>query len=479
MVKMTAKIPKGARDAQPTQMAVREQAFDTIKRIFQQHGAVGIDTPVFELKETLTGKYGEDSKLIYDLADQGGELLSLRYDLTVPFARYCATHGVVQLKRYHIAKVYRRDNPAMKSGRFREFYQCDFDIAGDYKSMPMLADSDVLKVVCDVLSALDIGNFKVKLNHRKLLDAIMEVCGVPADKFRPICSAIDKLDKESWQTVKHEMTEIKKLDVDSADQLEKYVVKRSGYGPTLLAELQADSKLNGNASAQQAFTELTLLFEYLKAYGVLDKISFDLSLARGLDYYTGLIYEAVLTDTDRFGSIAAGGRYDGLVGMFGSKQIPAVGVSVGIERILTLLEEKAEASGQMKKSYIQVLVASVGKEMILHKMSLCAELWRAGIAAEFLYNKDPNPKKQVEYALEHGIPIMLMIGENELKDGVVGLKVFKQQTQVSVPRDQVVEQVKQALTAAASDNSQQTNNSTAPTSGMAELEQKIDSAIIR
>ena len=186
----------------------------------------------------------------------------------------------------------------MKSGRFREFYQCDYDVAGDYKSMPMLADSDVLKVVCDVLSALDIGNYKIKLNHRKLLDAIMEVCGVPADKFRPICSAIDKLDKETWQTVKHEMTEIKKLAEASADQLEKYVVNRNGLGSKhCWLELQADEKLSANASAQQAFTELTILFDYLKAFGVLEKISFDLSLARGLDYYTGLIYEAVLTDT--------------------------------------------------------------------------------------------------------------------------------------------------------------------------------------
>ena len=479
MVKITAKIPKGARDVLPSQMSVRERTFDLIKQIFQQHGAIGIDTPVFELKDTLTGKYGEDSKLIYDLADQGGELLSLRYDLTVPFARYCATHGIQNIKRYHIAKVYRRDNPAMKSGRYREFYQCDFDIAGDYKSMPMLADSDVLKVLCDILTQLNIGTFVVKLNHRKLLDSIMSVCGVGNDKFRAICSAIDKLDKESWETVKHEMTEIKGLSSHSADQLKCYVVDRNGYGPTLLAELRADSKLNANPLAQQAFDDLDILFSYLDAYGVLDKISFDLSLARGLDYYTGLIYEAVLTSTNRFGSIAAGGRYDQLVGMFGNKQIPAVGVSIGIERILTLLEEQAELDGSNKQSYIQVLVGSAGKDLIIHKMRLSAELWSAGIAAEFLYNKDPKPAKQLEYALEHRIPIVLMIGEDEITNNIVGLREIAAKTQINVSRDNIVSEVKRVLanpSPSAIDNTTQSNTDQ---SHVINVQQKLNTTNIK
>ena len=159
------KIAKGARDFLPSAMVIREEAFSTIKRIFKRHGAVEIDTPVFELKETLTGKYGEDSKLIYDLADQGGELLALRYDLTVPFARFLALNSVGNIKRYHIAKVYRRDNPVMSKGRFREFYQCDFDIAGVYP--PMIPDAEVLTVATEILSELKIGDFMIKLNHRR------------------------------------------------------------------------------------------------------------------------------------------------------------------------------------------------------------------------------------------------------------------------------------------------------------------------
>ena len=165
------KCAKGTRDMNPLQMAIREKAFAKIRAIFKKHGATEIDTPVFELKETLTSKYGEESKLIYDLEDQGGELLSLRYDLTVPFARYVAERGLSSIKRFHIAKVYRRDNPQMNKGRFREFYQCDFDIAGTYGLM--IPDADLLSVVIDILHSLEIGNFVIKLNHRKFLDAMI------------------------------------------------------------------------------------------------------------------------------------------------------------------------------------------------------------------------------------------------------------------------------------------------------------------
>ncbi len=184
-------------------MAIRERAFTIIRGIFKKHGASEIDTPVFELKETLTGKYGEDSKLIYDLEDQGGELLALRYDLTVPFARYCAERGLASIKRFHIAKVYRRDQPQMSKGRFREFYQCDFDIAGTYS--PMLPDAEVLSVVCEILTSLEIGGFVLKLNHRKFLDAMIELAGCEKRKFKSICSSIDKLDKEPWEKVRIEL----------------------------------------------------------------------------------------------------------------------------------------------------------------------------------------------------------------------------------------------------------------------------------
>lgn len=174
--------------------ALRDRLFETVTSVFKRHGATTLDTPVFELKEILSGKYGEDSKLIYDLQDQGGELCSLRYDLTVPLARWLAMNPSVQsFKRYQIAKVYRRDQPAMTKGRMREFYQCDFDIAGAYDAM--IPDAEVLKIVNDVFKALGWESYTIKMNHRKILDGMFKAAGVREDLIRPISSAVDKLDK--------------------------------------------------------------------------------------------------------------------------------------------------------------------------------------------------------------------------------------------------------------------------------------------
>ncbi|XP_063460703.1 histidine--tRNA ligase, cytoplasmic isoform X4 [Pan paniscus] len=329
-------------------MAVREKVFDIIIRCFKRHGAEVIDTPVFELKETLMGKYGEDSKLIYDLKDQGGELLSLRYDLTVPFARYLAMNKLTNIKRYHIAKVYRRDNPAMTRGRYREFYQCDFDIAGNFD--PMIPDAECLKIMCEILSSLQIGDFLVKVNDRRILDGMFAICGVSDSKFRTICSSVDKLDKVSWEEVKNEMVGEKGLAPEVADRIGDYVQQHGGV--SLVEQLLQDPKLSQNKQALEGLGDLKLLFEYLTLFGIDDKISFDLSLARGLDYYTGVIYEAVLLQTPAqageeplgVGSVAAGGRYDGLVGMFDPKgrKVPCVGLSIGVERIFSIVEQRLE-----------------------------------------------------------------------------------------------------------------------------------------
>lgn len=339
-VQRKPKIAKGTRDYLPDQMMIRDQAFQIIRRVFKSHGAVEIDTPVFELKDTLTGKYGEDSKLIYDLADQGGELLALRYDLTVPFARFLSLNAVGNIKRFHIGKVYRRDQPQLSKGRYREFYQCDFDIAGTYGRM--VPDSECLCVASEILASLPIGDFGIKLNHRRLLDAILDLSGVPADKFRIICSAVDKLDKEPWSEVKREMVEDKGLSPEVADKIGIFVVQK-GEPWEMYNSLIANAVFGKHKGALDALEDLRILFEYLEAMGKLQYISFDLSLARGLDYYTGVIYEAVcMNGNTQVGSIGGGGRYDNLVSMFqeAGKVTPCVGVSVGIERVFTLMEER-------------------------------------------------------------------------------------------------------------------------------------------
>jgi len=429
------------------QMAIREKVFNTVINVFKRHGAVTIETPVFELKETLTGKYGEDSKLIYDLEDQGGERCSLRYDLTVPFARYVAMNrSIKQMKRYHIARVYRRDNPAMTKGRFREFYQCDYDICGVYDLM--IPDAECLKTMVEVLDEVKVGKFMVKLNHRKLLDGIFAICGVPEDQFRPICSAVDKLDKSPWEEVRKEMVEVKNLKPEVADKIEQFV-KLCGPPRELLTKIRAEKRCDGNATAMQALEELDLLFKYLEVYGVQDRVTFDLSLARGLDYYTGVIYEAVLIGEQRVGSIAAGGRYDGLIGLFRGEEIPAVGFSVGVERIFTILEEEVKKDkGKVRASPTQVFVVAAEKELLIERMRLVTLLWNANIRAEFSYRAEPKIAPQLNQANAAGVPFAVIFGKAEMDRGVVQLKNMETAKQEEVPRAELVrvllERLKQA-----------------------------------
>ncbi|EFI28773.1 histidine-tRNA ligase [Coprinopsis cinerea okayama7 len=384
--RLLLKTAKGTKDYNPAEMFCRDHIERIVKECFTTFGGACLDTPVFERKDVLTDKYGEDSKLIFDLKDQGGEELALRYDHTVPLARYLAMQGGnnTQSKIWQIGKVYRRDNPVMSKGRMREFMQADFDITGVWD--PMIPDAEILSMISTALTRLDVGEFTIKLNHRKILDGLFAVCGVPPEKIRSISSAVDKLDKLPWSEVKREMTEEKGLDEAIADRIGEYVKhKAQGTLETtsleLLEWLKKDEKLTGNKSAKEGLEEVELLFRYLKAYGVLPRVSFDLSLARGLDYYTGVIYEVVVAASappgfnpaDAFaesssstpapappkkkanavstgndddpeidesqvgvGSIAAGGRYDNLVSSF-------VAASAGISLNPTNAKEAKEA----------------------------------------------------------------------------------------------------------------------------------------
>ncbi|EPX71587.1 cytoplasmic histidine-tRNA ligase Hrs1 [Schizosaccharomyces octosporus yFS286] len=447
----TLKTPKGTKDWYDKDVVLRERIFKTVTDIFKRHGGVTLDTPVFELKEILAGKYGEDSKLIYDLKDQGGELCSLRYDLTVPFARWLAMNPkVTNIKRYHIAKVYRRDQPAMTKGRMREFYQCDFDIAGSFD--PMIPDSEALKVLVESLDALEVGNYTIKINHRQILDGIFTVCGVPSDKVRTISSAVDKLDKLPWEEVKREMVVEKGLSEDVADKISEYVLLKGDC--SLLNKLKSDSLLSSNPSATSAFKDMELLFDYLESFGILNKFSFDMSLARGLDYYTGIIYEAVTEasapkvksstekkssedpEADRsnddsigVGSIAAGGRYDNLVGMFAAKknsQVPCVGISLGLERIFSILRSRIPDE-EIRANEVDVFVMAFGggKEwtgFLKERMQICDELWKNGIKAEFLYKAKPKPRQQFDAADKYAVPFSIILGQDEIDQNSVRIR---------------------------------------------------------
>ncbi|XP_055245186.1 histidine--tRNA ligase, mitochondrial isoform X8 [Gorilla gorilla gorilla] len=413
------KTPKGTRDLSPQHMVVREKILDLVISCFKRHGAKGMDTPAFELKETLTEKYGEDSGLMYDLKDQGGELLSLRYDLTVPFARYLAMNKVKKMKRYHVGKVWRRESPTIVQGRYREFCQCDFDIAGQFD--PMIPDAECLKIMCEILSGLQLGDFLIKM---------------------------------AWKDVRHEMVVKKGLAPEVADRIGDYVQCHGGV--SLVEQMFQDPRLSQNKQALEGLGDLKLLFEYLTLFGIADKISFDLSLARGLDYYTGVIYEAMLLQTPtqageeplNVGSVAAGGRYDGLVGMFDPKghKVPCVGLSIGVERIFYIVEQRMKTKGEkVRTTETQVFVATPQKNFLQERLKLIAELWDSGIKAEMLYKNNPKLLTQLHYCESTGIPLVVIIGEQELKEGVIKIRSVASREEVAIKRENFVAEIQKRL----------------------------------
>lgn len=412
------------------------------------------------MKSTLTGKYGEDTKLIYDLADQGGEIAGLRYDLTVPFARYVAQHGVQNIKRYQFGLVYRRDQPG--KGRYREFCQCDFDIAGEYDSM--VPDAECVALLMESLDALEVPQFLVKLNHRRLLDAMFQACGVAAADFATVCSSIDKLDKLRPAQVADELIVTKGQSAEVVNKLLSLLKCAHAAATSVTATLDwlrnsadfafvRDSEQSKLACAA-ALTDLDLLVKYVDAFGCLagERLRIDLSLARGLDYYTGIILEAVCIDSNGVGvgSIAGGGRYDELVGMFSSRKVPSVGFSLGVERIFTILDEIAKkAKRERRPDHTDVFVIGPGENQTTTRMAVLAELWRADIAATMYTGNNPKMPMQLKKAGK--VPLVLIAGEDELQKGVVVLKnnLVEREPTVTVPRAQLADAVRKALVAVA------------------------------
>lgn len=337
----------------------------------------------------------------------------------------------------------------MNRGRLREFYQCDFDIAGLYD--PMIADAEILCVIVEVFRALQM-EITIKINHRRILDGLFAVAGVPDEKIRSISSAVDKLDKMAWADVRNEMVQEKGLSSEVADQIGEYV-RHSGDTREMLQFLKSDASLSANEDVKAGIDDMDLLISYLEAFDVIDKVSFDLSLARGLDYYTGLIFEVItkapsrngvaLSDnggatsseqrakadhhSGQVGSIAAGGRYDGLVGMYGKRPIPCVGVSFGVDRIVTILDARREKRPSPLAHEVDVYVMAFGGKdsdgLLLERMAVARQLWNAGIRAEFA--PKVKPKLQQQFKAAKDVPLAVIFGQDEVAAGQVRLRLFK------------------------------------------------------
>lgn len=414
---MASKPPKGMQDACGDRYAARDELISRVVGVFRAHGAEGMDTPVAELKAVLTAKYGEEGEsLIYDLQDQGGELLSLRYDLTVPLARFISTSGRKSLRRYQVGKVYRRDNPAMNSGRFREFYQADFDIVGDHPSM--WADAEVIATAVAALHAAGVTGFRVAVNHCSNLEALLAGAGVAPGMLRTVCSSIDKLDKAPWPEVRGELV-AKGVSPECADAVGDAVSVRGPLVATVAAASEA------------CRAELTELGRLLGAFGVLELVDIDFSLARGLTYYTGMIFEVKLAAGG--GSVAAGGRYDDLLGTVGRHALPAVGFSVGIDRLLGLVGGRAPSAPALR-----VFVATSAADSATQKLHLLALLWAAGIDARYQMKADPALPPQFRSALKQGCTHIAIVGDTGVGAGQVVVKDLSTHGRREAPVEGVV-----------------------------------------
>lgn len=444
------KTPKGMRDIGPNLAWQRKRIFQIITDVFERHGAQPLDTPVCERREILAGKYGEEAKLIYNLEDQGGEALSLRYDLTVPFARFLGQNKIQAMTRYHIAKVYRRDNPSITKGRFREFYQCDIDFAGKFDTM--MADAECLEVLCEILNSIKLPyDFSIRINHRCVLNGMFQVAGVPLDKFKPICSSIDKLDKMSWEEVKKEMCTEKGLDEKVADIIGSYI-KKSG-DISLIDEL-LQGEFGQNSDAKKGLDELKTLYTYASHMGTSDYLRFDLSLARGLDYYTGLIFEAVALGDVEVGSIAAGGRYDNLVSNLLENpnfDVPCVGLSVGVERLFAILEshstDAVPTKVDLSESQVHCCIGSIGKdpEVVAQRFKIVKDLRERGIRVKNLLKESVKPLVLYQTCEKDNVPFAIFFGPEDLKNETVSLKTLEGRKDEKIPLNELADLLEKRL----------------------------------
>ncbi|MCO5249415.1 MAG: histidine--tRNA ligase [Chitinophagales bacterium] len=434
MSQIKPRIFKGARDFLPEQMLHRERILDVMRKVFKKYGFSPIETPAIEYLNVLAGKYGEDAdRLIYKLNYKTGtkDEAALHYDLTVPFSRVVAMNPdlVLPFKRYQIQPVWRADRPQPHQGRFREFYQCDVDAVG---SKSMLIDAEMVAITYEVLKELGFKDFLIKINNRKILNGITQYAGLSADMTQEVCRSIDKLDKMPWSEVQKELEE-KEIQSDAIDKL----------GGLLTQELDLDNlsqTLTDISIAQEGIRETQALFSYLDQLGVdSQNYTFDLSLARGLDYYTGPIFETKLPNQPHIGSLTGGGRYDQLIGMFAGRDLPSVGTTLGLDRIFTAMQQLEMLEPLMTSTKVLVLVFS--DEEMPHSIRLASKLREAGIETE-IYPEATALKKQFNYANKKNIPFVAILGEEEIRKDKVTLKDFRTGKQATLDFSEVIEQVK-------------------------------------
>lgn len=448
-------IPKGTRDFTPVEMAGRNYIFDTIRKVFEKYGYSPIETPAMENLTTLMGKYGEEGdKLLFKVLNSGNYLSELvdndlrdpdpgklsfkicekglRYDLTVPFARYIVQNRnevTFPFKRYQIQPVWRADRP--QKGRYREFYQCDADVIG---SNSLLNEVELIQIMDEVFAALKIKNI-IKINNRKILAGIADAIG-EADKITDITVAIDKLEKTGIDEVNKELEEkgLKKSAIDFINGIITY----KGNNFKKISELKR--VLRESQTAFKGMEEIEIILDYLKNLQLSSELILDLTLARGLDYYTGIILEVEASDLE-IGSICGGGRYDDLTGIFGLPDVSGVGISFGAERIYDVMN-KLDLFPKDSASTVKLMFVNFGKSEENYCLSLLSKVRSKGISAE-IYPDQAKLKKQMSYANNKIIPFVALIGESEIKENKITVKNMETGKQEKLSFDEMLAMLEQ------------------------------------
>lgn len=447
---MKCSIPKGTRDFLPAEMARRNYIFDTIREVFKAFAFEPIETPSLENLSTLMGKYGEEGdKLLFKVLNSGDFMdgvdfdqdyrkvapricdRGLRYDLTVPFARFVVQHRdqlSFPFRRYQLQPVWRADRP--QKGRYREFYQCDADMIG---STSLLNELELVQMIDAVFQKLDI-EVTLKVNNRKVLAGIADLIGAP-DKLVDITVAIDKLDKIGLDKVREELSE-RGLSAEQIAALDP-VFNLSGNASEKLQQL--GTLFQGNVVGTKGVAELNELFGYIAQVEPKCHVELDLTLARGLNYYTGAIFE-VKAHNVSIGSICGGGRYDNLTGIFGMPDVSGVGISFGADRIYDVLTELEKFPANLGQS-AQVLFINFGADTLPYCIGCAAKLRAAGIST-LVYPDAAKMKKQMDFANKNRVPYVVFVGETEIANGTVTVKDMEQGSQETMTMDQLLEKLK-------------------------------------
>lgn len=463
-----AKTLRGFRDYMPEEMLARERIISTIREVYESYGFVPLATPAFEYKEILVG-YGEESlKQIYSFVDQEGKEVGLRFDLTVPLARVIAQYELPRpFKRYQIQPVWRFDKP--DPGRFREFIQFDIDIVGTDK---MIADAEIISAMHDSLKALRLTDFRIRFSSRRLLNSLIAYASIPEELSRSVFRVIDKLEKQGLDAVKQELgpgrvdssgVEIQGIKLDEAQisKIEEFLLLPQSTRDEAI--ISVAELLKNIPNAEVGVEELKEISDYLSMFGISDeKVTIDFSIARGLDYYTGPVFEAILLGAREYGSVMAGGRYDQLIGLFSGERVPATGASIGIDRLFDAMRKYALIKS--RPSTADVIVTIMVKEKTVEYLKMAKQLREEGINTEVYVGEETKIGKQLEYADKCGIPIAVIVGPHEFSNNQITLKdlrlLGREEAEIedrkewlkarigqkTVPREKFIEEIKQLLT---------------------------------